>query len=114
MQTNTIYPRPQSYLDVNANSSIACFRGTLDYETLGGAGFASQRTVTEEFVWDLSEYDGIELVIERADCMLPKSPSFLAPPRHMVTCHPTWYQIRSASFDSTDINIPLSIYLVYC
>ncbi|CAI7571118.1 unnamed protein product [Penicillium glandicola] len=37
------------------------FHGNLDIETLGGAGFASQRTVGNEQIWDLSGHDGIEL-----------------------------------------------------
>ncbi|KAI5840847.1 complex I intermediate-associated protein 30-domain-containing protein [Morchella snyderi] len=38
------------------------FSGILDTTTLGGAGFASQRT-TEERIWDLAPYAGIELVV---------------------------------------------------
>ncbi|KAJ5835369.1 Major facilitator superfamily [Penicillium robsamsonii] len=43
------------------------FHGNLDIETLGGAGFASQRTVGNEQIWDLSGYDGIELRIVPSD-----------------------------------------------
>ncbi|KGO73072.1 Major facilitator superfamily domain, general substrate transporter [Penicillium italicum] len=39
------------------------FHGNLDIETLGGAGFASQRTVRDEQTWDLSGHDGVELHI---------------------------------------------------
>jgi hypothetical protein len=39
------------------------FYGTLDIETLGGAGFASQRTIGHEDTWDLTGHDGIELNI---------------------------------------------------
>jgi hypothetical protein len=46
---------------------IAKFHGTLDIKTLGGAGFASQRTRGEDRTWDLSAYDGIELIIDSAD-----------------------------------------------
>lgn len=48
-------------------SPTAVFKGTLDFETLGGAGFASQRTTGEDRNWDLSRYDGIFLDIEKAD-----------------------------------------------
>jgi hypothetical protein len=48
-------------------SLIARFHGTLDITTLGGAGFASQRTTGEGRNWDLSGYDGIELRIARGD-----------------------------------------------
>ncbi|KAL5336352.1 NADH:ubiquinone oxidoreductase intermediate-associated protein 30 [Aspergillus crustosus] len=44
----------------------AKFKGNLDTSTLGGAGFASQRTTSEE-IWDLSSYDGLELDITRSD-----------------------------------------------
>ncbi|KKK26312.1 hypothetical protein ARAM_001564, partial [Aspergillus rambellii] len=47
----------------------AAFQGNLDIETLGGAGFASQRT-TGERCWDLSAYDGLELNIDEADSKL--------------------------------------------
>ncbi|KGO56435.1 Major facilitator superfamily domain, general substrate transporter [Penicillium expansum] len=43
------------------------FHGNLDIETLGGAGFASQRTVGDEQRWDLSGYDGVELHIIPSD-----------------------------------------------
>ena len=45
----------------------AKFHGNLDITTLGGAGFASQRTTGEHRTWNLSRYDGIELVIDHAD-----------------------------------------------
>ncbi|CAG8140478.1 unnamed protein product [Penicillium olsonii] len=45
----------------------ALFHGTLDIETLGGAGFASQRTVAGDKKWDLSSHDGIELRIVSSD-----------------------------------------------
>ncbi|CAG8061536.1 unnamed protein product [Penicillium salamii] len=43
------------------------FHGNLDIETLGGAGFASQRTVGGDKRWDLSAHDGIELHILSSD-----------------------------------------------
>ena len=53
------------------SSSDACvveFHGTLDVKTLGGAGFASRRTMPDlDPSWDLSDYDGIELTIEKGD-----------------------------------------------
>jgi hypothetical protein len=39
------------------------FHGHLDTKTLGGAGFASQRTVNDLSL-DLSEYDGICLLLD--------------------------------------------------
>ncbi|KAF2094814.1 NADH:ubiquinone oxidoreductase complex I intermediate-associated protein 30, partial [Rhizodiscina lignyota] len=61
--------KSESYLDINASFSAAKFRGTLDIKTLGGAGFASQRTSGDERSWDLSKYDGVELKIKKADSM---------------------------------------------
>ncbi|KAJ5692373.1 hypothetical protein N7462_001796 [Penicillium macrosclerotiorum] len=57
----------QSELTCSPSSLIAKFHGNLDINALGGAGFASQRTTGEDRTWDLSAYDGIELVIDRAD-----------------------------------------------
>lgn len=45
----------------------ARFYGNLDIKTLGGAGFASQRTVGEDRSWDLSGYAGIQLNIAKGD-----------------------------------------------
>lgn len=56
-----------SKLDCSSASLIATFNGNLDITTLGGAGFASQRTTGEDRRWNLSAYDGVELVIDRAD-----------------------------------------------
>ncbi|KAM0154374.1 hypothetical protein ACHAQE_007235 [Botrytis cinerea] len=74
----------QSYLECSTSSSIATFRGTLDIKTLGGAGFASQRTAADH-TWDLSAYDGILLDLGKSDGkmytfilkdeLLPKSPN---------------------------------------
>jgi hypothetical protein len=55
----------QSYLDFSGKT--ANFHGTLDIKTLGGAGFASQRTVTDSDVWDLSAYSGIHLALGKTD-----------------------------------------------
>lgn len=57
----------KSALDASSESLVAKFEGNLDITTLGGAGFASQRTVTEEHKWDLSDYDGIDLSVDHAD-----------------------------------------------
>ncbi|KAF2120626.1 complex I intermediate-associated protein 30-domain-containing protein [Lophiotrema nucula] len=72
----------QSYLTVK--DSAARFHGNLDIKTLGGAGFASQRTVSEDGSWDLSGYDGIKINLGKSDGkrytfilkdeLLPKSP----------------------------------------
>jgi hypothetical protein len=55
----------QSYLDISGTT--ATFHGNLDIKTLGGAGFASQRTVTDSQVWDLSAYDGVHLSLGKSD-----------------------------------------------
>jgi Complex I intermediate-associated protein 30 (CIA30) len=49
------------------SNTTAHFHGTLDIKTLGGAGFASQRTTTTTQTWDLSAYSGINLVIGNGD-----------------------------------------------
>ncbi|PLB35328.1 CIA30 family protein [Aspergillus candidus] len=43
------------------------FHGNLDIKALGGAGFASQKTVSTEKTWDLSDYDGLELDVHACD-----------------------------------------------
>ncbi|KAF2771730.1 NADH:ubiquinone oxidoreductase complex I intermediate-associated protein 30, partial [Teratosphaeria nubilosa] len=58
--------KSQSYLDVS-DPKIGRFHGTLDIKTLGGAGFASQRTTGEDRTWDLSAYKGIKLNIAKGD-----------------------------------------------
>jgi hypothetical protein len=72
----------QSYLDISGSS--ARFHGNLDIKTLGGAGFASQRTTGEEKSWDLSNYDGLRIDLGKSDSkrytfilkdeILPQSP----------------------------------------
>ncbi|KAH7095794.1 complex I intermediate-associated protein 30-domain-containing protein [Paraphoma chrysanthemicola] len=61
----------QSYLTISPSTpsshSTARFHGTLDIKTLGGAGFASQRTVGEDRIWDVSAYDGILLELGETD-----------------------------------------------
>ncbi len=56
-----------SELICDPSSPTAVFHGNLDTKTLGGAGFASQRTTGEDRNWDLSSYDGITLDIEKSD-----------------------------------------------
>lgn len=50
-------------------SPVADFYGHLDISTLGGAGFASQRTARAIGGWDVSAYDGVEICVdhERSD-----------------------------------------------
>ncbi|ORY13495.1 complex I intermediate-associated protein 30-domain-containing protein [Clohesyomyces aquaticus] len=57
--------KSQSYL--SPSSSGARFHGTLDIKTLGGAGFASQRTTSASTSWDLSAYDGIKIELGKWD-----------------------------------------------
>jgi len=59
--------KSQSYLSPSPDKQIASFNGTLDIKTLGGAGFASQRTTAEDKTWNLSAFDGIELRTNKAD-----------------------------------------------
>jgi len=56
-----------SILSCSSTCTVARFHGNLDIKTLGGAGFASQRTTREDGSWDLSSYDGLELDIEKSD-----------------------------------------------
>jgi hypothetical protein len=74
-----------SELACEPSSPTAVFHGNLDTKTLGGAGFASQRTTGEDRNWDLSSYAGIALDIQKSDGkkytlilkdeLLPKSPN---------------------------------------
>ncbi|CCG82602.1 CIA30 family protein [Taphrina deformans PYCC 5710] len=57
----------QSFLTPSATLTTARFHGVLDTTTLGGAGFASQRTVTSKMTWNLSDYSGIELDLAHGD-----------------------------------------------
>ncbi|KAK8097991.1 uncharacterized protein PG998_013477 [Apiospora kogelbergensis] len=80
--------KSQSYLECPASADKAVFRGTLDITALGGAGFASQRTVdlAARPAWDVSAYDGLRLKVLREggdgkkytltlkDSVLPKRP----------------------------------------
>lgn len=54
----------QSHLDVSSTGTAARFYGHLDIQTLGGAGFASQKVSGD---WDLSKYVGIQLNIKKGD-----------------------------------------------
>ena len=72
----------QSYLtsaDNGSSNGSAIFSGTLDTQTLGGAGFASQSTIvksnstssdeddSEAATWDLEDYDGLRVVVGKGD-----------------------------------------------
>lgn len=56
-----------SQLDVSDPKDCATFRGNLDIKTLGGAGFASQKTISELFAdgLDLSSYDTLVVDVHR-------------------------------------------------
>lgn len=56
-----------SNLSCSPSSLLAKFHGNLDIKTLGGAGFASQRTTGTDRIWDLSGYDGLELILGPGD-----------------------------------------------
>ncbi|KAK5120529.1 hypothetical protein LTR85_006184 [Meristemomyces frigidus] len=55
-----------SYIDCS-DQKIGRFHGNLDIKTLGGAGFASQRTTGDDRKWDLEKYAGIKLHIAKGD-----------------------------------------------
>ncbi|KAI1846071.1 hypothetical protein JX265_000994 [Neoarthrinium moseri] len=57
--------KSRSYLDCPSTSK-AVFHGDLDITALGGAGFASQRTVNGT-PWDLDAYDGLLLKTGKGD-----------------------------------------------
>lgn len=59
----------QSFLECKDN--YACFYGILDTKTLGGAGFASQRTTGDNREWDLSDYVGVCIDIKAGDSTFP-------------------------------------------
>ncbi|KAJ4415304.1 hypothetical protein N0V82_007403 [Gnomoniopsis sp. IMI 355080] len=59
--------KSQSYLTVSDTGSQATFSGTLDIKTLGGAGFASQRTIDDAPSWNLAAYSSLVLHVARAD-----------------------------------------------
>src|ERR1700761_2250570 len=62
-------PRTKSYFDFDFDKGKARFHGDLDIETLGGAGFASQRTTGDDREYDLSEFAGIQLEVAKGDSM---------------------------------------------
>ncbi|GME23053.1 Cia30 family protein [Neofusicoccum parvum] len=59
--------KSQSYFDISPTDPVARFYGNLDIKTLGGAGFASQRTNDENCTWNVDGYDGIQLEITKSD-----------------------------------------------
>ncbi|KAL4743808.1 complex I intermediate-associated protein 30-domain-containing protein [Aspergillus similis] len=75
-----------SHLIPSHDGKTATFKGHLDTRTLGGAGFASQRT-TGDRSWDLSSYAGVELDIDTANSdtklytLIVKDERGLLPPR---------------------------------
>ncbi|KAI9677049.1 MAG: hypothetical protein M1817_006888 [Caeruleum heppii] len=104
-----------SYLDCAASGQNACFHGNLDIETLGGAGFASQRTTREDRSWDFSGYDGLEIVVSHADdkqytlifkdTLLPRNPD---DGREQSTISYE-YDFRSRELGSSEIRRTLQI-----
>lgn len=63
--------KSQSYLECGSGrGAVAVFHGNLDITTLGGAGFASQRTTDDSesgAPWDLSRGGGVLLRLGRGD-----------------------------------------------
>ncbi|OAP60598.1 hypothetical protein AYL99_05600 [Fonsecaea erecta] len=64
MPSNHAYSGANSHSYLESRGTAACFHGTLDFTALGGAGFASQRTVGEDQHWDLSAFAGLEVSID--------------------------------------------------
>ncbi|KAI0894577.1 NADH:ubiquinone oxidoreductase complex I intermediate-associated protein 30 [Annulohypoxylon nitens] len=58
--------RSKSNLELSPDQNTVTFSGNLDIKTLGGAGFASQRTVDPQN-WDLFDYQGLRLGVGAAD-----------------------------------------------
>ncbi|PNS19843.1 hypothetical protein CAC42_7810 [Sphaceloma murrayae] len=110
--------KSQSYFETDGKSGR--FFGHLDIDTLGGAGFASQRTTHEDRTWDLSDFAGIRLKIDNADgkkytlilkdSLLPRNPDNGR--EQATTSYEYDFQTTSpASLDhpsSTTIHIPWS------
>jgi len=63
----------QSFLECKKHHGR--FHGTLDIKTLGGAGFASQRTTGDGREWDLSGYVGISIDVKVGDSALSNPPT---------------------------------------
>ncbi|OJD38764.1 cia30 family protein [Diplodia corticola] len=99
--------KSHSYFDISETKPVARFYGNLDIKTLGGAGFASQRTTGENRSWNIDGYDGIQIEIAESDAkkytfnikneLLPPDPDtgreqstisyeydFVAPPTNMT------------------------------
>ncbi|KAF2223028.1 NADH:ubiquinone oxidoreductase intermediate-associated protein 30, partial [Elsinoe ampelina] len=57
--------KSESYFETDGSSGR--FFGDLDIDTLGGAGFASQRTTDDTRTWNLSNFDGIRVNVDKAD-----------------------------------------------
>lgn len=57
----------KSALTIAPTLDSVSFHGLLDTDTLGGAGFASQRTTATEQVWDLSAFDALEVALGAGD-----------------------------------------------
>lgn len=61
------HPSDPTPASVSTPGPQAEFSGHLDITALGGAGFASQRTVDDITPWDVSAYDALVLDVARAD-----------------------------------------------
>lgn len=101
--------RAKSYLKISHGSVTFC--GNLDIDTLGDAGFASQRTTGDDRHWDLSEADGIELLVDPAksdnkryafiikDELLPRDPT--SGREQSTTSWEYEFQVTSRSMDQS-------------
>ena len=81
------------------------FHGRLDIKTLGGAGFASQRTAGEERVWDLTSYEGIELDVKTAN---DKQYTFILKDE-LLPCDPDTGREQSTVSYEYDFRVPSSL-----
>lgn len=99
---NAILISIQSYLD--CCSSTATFNGTLDTRTLGGAGFASQRTTTTKKVWNLKPYDAIKIAISNPSRSQSFSQPITPPEKYTFIVKDTLPDKRPDGRDEATIN----------
>ncbi|RYP19543.1 hypothetical protein DL765_003270 [Monosporascus sp. GIB2] len=55
-----------SHLASGSNPGLVVYYGNLDITALGGAGFASQRSV-DPLSWDLANYQGLSIGVQKGD-----------------------------------------------
>lgn len=58
--------KSQSHLASGSNPKLVVYHGNLDITALGGAGFASRRSV-DPLSWDLADYQGLSIGVQQGD-----------------------------------------------